>query len=178
MTNKYLCGQTNVFIYLMQSARCIFTKFIDSDFESYYRLASNPEVVKQLVERPRNLEHGKEKFEAMLDINRSFPQIGYYKVDLITSGDFMGLGKIVMTENGECEIGYSLQPEFWGQGYGFELAQQLMAHIKTIDAIRSIKAMVDFDNLASRRILIKNGFTFSQKEVYKGVDVEVYLLVV
>ena len=160
----------------MQSTRCIFNKFTDTDFASYYLLASDPNVIKQLVERPKDLQQAKEKFALMLHINQSYPDIGYFKVCNLTDGEFMGLGKIVMTQGSECEIGYSLRPNFWNQGYGFEIAQQLVSHIHTIDSIRSIKAIVDIDNVASRRILIKTGFTFSQQETYKGVEVDVFLL--
>lgn len=158
----------------MNSSRCTFSKFTDLDFKFYYLLAGDPKVIKQLVERPRDKEHAKQRFASMIDINRAFPNIGYYKVSTSQDGAFIGLGKIVMTDSHTCEIGYSLRPPFWGQGYGFELAQRLISHIKTIDSINKIKAIVDVDNIASRRILIKNGFNFSHKDVFKGVAVDIF----
>jgi RimJ/RimL family protein N-acetyltransferase len=87
--------------------------------------------------------------------------------------EFMGLSKIVMTTDDECEIDDSLIPAYWGQGYGFEIARQLISHIKSHDSIKSIKAMVDMDNIASQKILLKNGMTCSHQEMHKGVDVKI-----
>lgn len=73
------------------------------------------------------------------------------------------IGLIILFESeekgvGRCvRIGYMLAESAWGRGYGSELLKGFVDWCRTVD-ISSIIGGVARDNLASRRVLEKNGF--------------------
>lgn len=63
-----------------------------------------------------------------------------------------------MTKENEAEVEYLLMPEHWGKGYGSEIAQALVNLGTQVDKIHSLIAIIDPENIASQRILEKQGF--------------------
>ncbi len=61
--------------------------------------------------------------------------------------------------NGECEIGYSIDRSYWGKGVGNTILKHLIDTIKSEREIKKVLAWSHKDNLASIRILEKNGFS-------------------
>jgi RimJ/RimL family protein N-acetyltransferase len=55
----------------------------------------------------------------------------------------------------ERTVGYWIGREFWGQG----LATQALALLLNIETIRPLYARIAHDNIGSRRVLEKSGFT-------------------
>lgn len=68
------------------------------------------------------------------------------------------------------ELGYTLARSCWGQGFATELAQALVdwdeAHPLT--SLRPLNAFAVTDNVASRRVLEKVGFTFVDERNHGG----------
>lgn len=62
-------------------------------------------------------------------------------------------------EHGMVEIGYGINPSFWGRGYATEAAQALVEWLKNQQSVKYIKAETLPDNVASRRVLEKTGFS-------------------
>jgi RimJ/RimL family protein N-acetyltransferase len=58
---------------------------------------------------------------------------------------------------GEPEVGYWIGTEFWGRG----IASGALAEFLRLERTRPLHAHVAIDNLASRRVLEKNGFVLS-----------------
>ena len=61
-------------------------------------------------------------------------------------------------ENGEIEIGYGIYKEFRNRGFMTEIVQGIIDWAKTQPKVKSITASTDKTNLASFRVLEKNGF--------------------
>jgi [ribosomal protein S5]-alanine N-acetyltransferase len=61
-------------------------------------------------------------------------------------------------EAGEIEIGYGTYDEFQGMGYMTEIVGGIIAWAKTQPMVKSIFASTDKINLASHKVLQKNGF--------------------
>jgi len=59
----------------------------------------------------------------------------------------------------KAEIGYMLLPEFWGRGFGNEIAEALLKIAISDPNLTRVYANTDPNNVASRKILINNGFT-------------------
>lgn len=58
----------------------------------------------------------------------------------------------------ECEIGYSIGRRFWGKGYGKEIVRILLETIQENKDIDKVIAWSHQENIASIKILKKNGF--------------------
>lgn len=69
-------------------------------------------------------------------------------------------------ERGMVEIGYSVLPEFQGQGLATEMVAGMVQWAKHLPEIRHIEAETNIDNGASIRVLEKNSF------IYVGVGLE------
>jgi [ribosomal protein S5]-alanine N-acetyltransferase len=66
-------------------------------------------------------------------------------------------------EEGVVEIGYGTYPAFQRRGYMTEMVGGLMAWASEQPGVRRIMADTDADNLASQRVLQKNGFRFVEE---------------
>jgi RimJ/RimL family protein N-acetyltransferase len=85
---------------------------------------------------------------------RSVPYAGAGFVWGIVQGPRL-IGTVAVTN---AELGYSLHPDFWGQGLVTEACQTALKTAFSDPALAEIKAGVWADNLGSQRVLAKLGF--------------------
>lgn len=138
----------------------VLKKFEPSDFNDYFSLVSNEKVMAFITERPIPIEEAQVNFQKLLDRNKKYEQFGSYKVYNNITKEFIGLGSLVHNEekSDEAELGYMLIPEQWGRGYGNTIADMILQiSIKT--NIKRLVAIIDPQNIPSRKILISKGFT-------------------
>jgi len=104
-------------------------------------------------------------------------EFGFLAVELKDSGDFIGMGGILLWElngNMEHEIAYSLKPKYWGKGYATEIAQTIKNYcINNIDKNRFI-SIIHIDNIASAKVAKKNGMHVLFKTEFHKMPVDVY----
>ena len=62
--------------------------------------------------------------------------------------------------NGDIEIGYCLKKSAWGRGVGSEACQRLLRFAFEQTELEEVFAVIDADNLASKKILEKNGLSY------------------
>lgn len=75
-----------------------------------------------------------------------------------------------LPETNETEVGYMLSRKFWGRGYSTEGARAgLEFGFKTLD-IDQIVGLVHPENIASQRVLLKCGMTFTYQANYFGME--------
>ncbi|WP_342551918.1 GNAT family N-acetyltransferase [Paenibacillus sp. FSL R7-0652] len=149
-----------------------FVKYTEPDFEHYYALVSNAEVMKQITERAIPEEEAKTQFDAMLDFNlRSL--CGHYRV---TSQEGAGTAyaKLIPDEDnpGRAEIGYMILPEYWGKGQGTSIASRLIIQAQAA-GIEVLYAVIDPSNAASRQILLRQNFESTWTGDYDGLPGEI-----
>ncbi|SDK36360.1 GNAT family N-acetyltransferase [Sediminibacillus albus] len=139
--------------------RIILEKFEYNDFPFYFNLVSNESVMAMITERSIPFNEAQGNFQKLLDRNKKFVEFGTYKVYDNQTNKFIGLGKLILNEEkqNEAELGYMLLPEYWGQGYGSEIAGILVQRAKKTKLNR-LTAVIDPENISSRRILVKKGF--------------------
>lgn len=139
------------------------------DFSAYWMLVSNEMAMQMNYGRVFTQEEAKYLYEYMLKINQEQAAYGYFKVFLKTTNEYIGVGAAVLNENDmEAEIEYMLFPEYWGVGYGSGIVDVLLEKIKEPETIKQVTAIVEPNNLASKKILTNHGF-FSQK-IYETED--------
>ncbi|MEK5530206.1 GNAT family N-acetyltransferase [Viridibacillus sp. FSL H7-0596] len=134
-------------------------KFQEVDFSDYFSLVSNEKVMAQITEYAIPFEEAQFNFQKLLKRNEKYEHSGSYKVYDSSINEFIGLGHLTLDEENDevAEIGYMIKPEYWGKGYGSEIAKVLIE--KAIKSeLKKLKAIIDPDNIASRKILIKQGF--------------------
>ncbi len=143
---------------MIESERLFFVHYLPGDFLDYFRLVSNPQVMKRITGRPLLKSEARKRLGEMLEINEKYPDIGHFKILNKTDNSFMGQSKLEMTEDNEAEIGYALLPYFWGKGFGNEAAKAMVDLARKVFEISCLIAIIDPGNTASKRILEKQGF--------------------
>jgi len=151
-------------------------KFVESDLEDAIKLFTNYEVNKMISGVPRSVETATKKFNEMLVYNQTEKETGWYNVSLLASNTFIGLGKIILTNDAEAEIGYAFLPEFWRNSYGTEVSKMLVDKCKKNKELQSLIALIDPDNIASQKILEKCNFNFESNGTWKGLPSATYRL--
>lgn len=137
-----------------------FNKFEATDFNLYFQLVSNEEVMAQITQRAIPLKEAQNDFKRLLKRNEKHQLFGSYKVYDSVTNEYIGLGHVTVNEDNvkEAEIGYMLLPECWGKRYGSPIAKELMNIAKQTN-VNVLKAIIDPNNIPSRKILLNVGFT-------------------
>lgn len=151
-------------------------KLSPQDFESFYALTGNEKVMAMITERALSKEEALKKFNYFLQNNELHRSFGSFKVLEVGSSKLLGFAKLEITKEkpNEAELGYMLLPEFWGKGLGSEIAKYLLEVAKSDPDLKRVYAITDPDNIASRKILLKNGFVSEEVGQIDGLPSEVF----
>lgn len=98
-------------------------------------------------------------------------------VDKITGRMIGQCGLLIQDVEGEqrMEIGYSILPEFWGNGFASEASQKCKDHAFENDFSGSLISMVHVDNIASEKVARKNGMQLEKTLTdYKGCHANMF----
>lgn len=154
--------------------KVLFEKFTTNDFNSYFKLVSNYEVMKMITEKGLTHEEALKDFNKIIETNSIHPILGTYKVFNLAN-DFIGLAKLEIRESkdAEAELGYMLLPNYWGMGVGSSIAEELIELAKEQKDLKKLTAIIDPINMASRKILIKNNFISKEFKDFDGLPGEV-----
>ena len=152
----------------------IFLKFQKVDFTDYFSLVSNERVMAQITEYAIPFEEAQFNFQKLIKRNEKHEHFGSYKIYDISINEFIGLGHLTVDEeeNEVAEIGYMIKPEHWGKGYGGQIAMDLIERAKKSE-LKTLKAIIDPDNIASRKILIQRGFVTEKICEFDGLPGEI-----
>lgn len=141
--------------------RIYLEKFTYMDFHKYYELVGNETVMDMITERVIPLDEATKNYNLCLNNNELHKSFGNFKIMEASTNKFIGSALLKVTEKNstEAELGYMLLPSYWGKGIGSEVAELLIEKAKKEKQLNKITAIIDPNNIASRKILIKNEFT-------------------
>lgn len=83
------------------------------------------------------------------------------------TGEFIGqCGLLLQEVNGvkEVEVGYHLLRRHWGKGYATEAAQMFRDHAMEHTLARSVISLIHPDNMASKKVAIRNGMRLFEND--------------
>ncbi|WP_339889060.1 GNAT family N-acetyltransferase [uncultured Flavobacterium sp.] len=145
---------------ILESERLRYRKLNNEDAKEVFELRSNPETMKY-IPRPlvtnidEALSHIKlinDKVDANTDINWAVTEKDNDKCIGI-----MGFFR-TQPENYRTELGYMILPEHHNKGYVTEAVKTILNYAFNELNFNSIEARIDPNNLASEKVLHKNGF--------------------
>lgn len=145
----------------------IFKKYLFEDFDSFYDLVKEDDVMKYITGKGLSDEQAKRKFESILELNQD-PDLGYFKVIEADTQKLLGDCKLVNYKKDPTvfEIGYLLRQEHWGKGLGTQICESMLARATALNPAKDVIGIIDPDNTASRRLLSKFGF----KRFFVGIE--------
>ena len=157
---------------ITQTNRITIREYLPKELESYLNHLVDKQVAVYIPKRSRD-----ERiviFNNALNHYQTTKSHGMWGMFNNTNGEFIG-GCLLRPydEPNVLEIGYSIEPKYWGQGLATEMAEALIAYGFANNDITAIVACTQLPNLASQRVLLKSGF--KQAKNYMDDDVELAL---
>lgn len=84
------------------------------------------------------------------------------------------LRRIELDGQWDVEVGYSLGPEYWGRGWGTEIASTCIERGQNDLGLVTMIAITETGNMGSRRLLEKVGFAFERELEMNGALQTIY----
>ena len=150
--------------------RIYFKKFLlEDDFQYFLKLVLNEKAMVMNYGRVFQLEEAKECYKDLLENSMKHEPFGSFKVFEKATNAFMGSGALIINNDfTEAEIEYMLLPEYWRKRYGSEIVRELLRKAEETVSIQHVTAIIDPNNIASKKILLNNGFVSCK--IYKIDD--------
>ncbi|MCK8523919.1 GNAT family N-acetyltransferase [Aquimarina sp. D1M17] len=150
-----------------ETERLTFRKLEQRDFEEWTELFEEQNVAKFLgLDQSLNAS-GLCKAWYDKTTNRYANNLGGMNVliDKKTNRFIGQCGLLVQTIDDEerLEVGYSILPKYWNQGYAFEAAFKCKNYAFENDFANSLVSVVHIENIGSEKVALKNGMTFEKK---------------
>ena len=158
------------------SDRLAYRKITMADLPVYLRMAMDENVMMYITGKSLSAHDAKLRLKTMVDTNAEIPGIGFYMAFERNSGDFIGLGKLVVIHDSTAEIGYSLLPQFWGRKYASEIAGFFIDYAHSLLNIKDIVALVNPGNAASKKLLANFGFKWMETGFLNDLPTEIHML--
>ena len=148
---------------------------LERDLENCFLLNRNAEVMRFIRPPAENPDSVRERLSGFLPYLERCPELGLFMLFLKENGQFVGncIGRHTDfdDENGDLELGYAFLPEFWGIGLASETVARLAAYLFEKSAEPRLVAFTDPGNLASEKVLMKNGFLkIGSRELPEGLS--------
>jgi len=171
--------KNNIFVInnIKTMALITMSKYNPEDFLIFRSLVDDDDVMKYVSGEALSEEKAKAKFTSILHVNSTQDSLGYFKV-YNDQNIFIGDCKLekYRHDNTLLEIGYILKKEFWGKGYGSLICKELLLLAEKIEPDMNIIGNIDPENIASKRLLEKFGFSSYTTATIDGMITESLML--
>lgn len=150
---------------ILTTKRLILRPFEASDFAAVHRYASNPDNVKYTIWGPNSESETRAFLKTVILQALAEPRTHYeFAVVLKETNALIG-GCGISLDDSSCsaEIGWVLHQDFWRQGYGTELAHELLRFGFEDLQLHRIYANCNAANYGSYRVMERNGM---RREAY------------
>ena len=161
---------------IFDTARLIVRAYTSLDQEDFFRLNSNPDVVRYI--RPvKSRQECEEFLKEVMSAALLTPCYGRWAVIEKNSGDFIGSFALIPVENTEhYQLGYALLPQHWGKGYATELTVSALDYIFRKTELPFVYGYTELPNSGSRQVLVKAGFRFNGQKAERDKILAEYIM--
>lgn len=153
---------------IFETDRLIIRKLKDSDSDYYYDMMKNPNVMNPIPRKIMSREESDTHLNNFLNTDENLTDVKVWGIEVKHENEFIGLCAFLKNNENEDEIGYRLREQFWGKGFGTEVAKGLIDFGFEKMKLDKITADVSITNLNSVKILEK--FMFQSKEFFNESD--------
>lgn len=144
----------------IETPRLLLRDFRKTDLEAVHAYAALEEVARYLIWGPNTLGQSREAIEGFLDDQRARPRTIFdVAITLKPRGPLIGGAgiRIIDRDNLTGEIGYTLHPHYWGQGYAVETGRALLDAGFQELGLQRVIAVCDQRNKPSARVMERLG---------------------
>ncbi|MDJ0696732.1 MAG: GNAT family N-acetyltransferase [Mastigocoleus sp. MO_167.B18] len=162
---------------VFETRRTLVRQWRFDDLRAYYALRSNPLVMKYIGELFKDIKQAEEALLSKTILDYSKYGYGRYAVVLKKSGDIIGnTGPLYLADLGKNDLAISLFPQYWGLGYGTEILSGCVRYVFEQLTLPDLIGLVDPLNVASSKLLMKIGMTYSGQITYHNEICDLYSL--
>ena len=130
----------------------------EGDFVFVSLLTHDNAVMTMNMGRAFTREEARAYFDYMMACNGDHEKSGFFIISAKAGGERMGVCSLYR-HGTDAEVEYMLLPAFWNKGIATAAVKELL-HIAAQCGVRHVRGMTAPENMASQRVLIKNGFVF------------------
>ena len=160
---------------ILETNRLVLNVIDDSIFDELANLLSNENVHRYF---PKTLDR-QESREFLAKVQKRQKEDGVSFWAVIRKDDLRFLGicgllKQVIDGIEEIEVGYRIDDQFWGNGYGTEAAAGCLHYARNTLGIPSVISLILEENSQSIRVAEKNGLQLEKESMFHGLRHRVY----
>lgn len=160
----------------IETHRLILRKFQLEDVQQLAPILANPQVMKFSPTGILSFPETQAKIQGFV---ASYKQYGFGKwaITFKETNQLIGYCGIAIEQidnKNEREIGYRLNPNFWGHGLATEAASAAIKYGFEQLTFPYILGIVERENKASVRVIEKLGMQYKRKTIFSGVEMDVY----
>jgi ribosomal-protein-alanine N-acetyltransferase len=162
---------------MIETERLKMRKLTRSDLSWLIEMRTRPEVSKYLggtkLQNPSSISERLDFYIAC------YAKFGFGTCAMLwkETGEPIGFsGLQPLEDSGEIEVGYSLQPEYWRMGLGYECAMGWLDHGFNKLGLQRIVAIAVPENVGSWKIMEKCGMHYENEHEHYGMRVVYYAI--
>lgn len=154
-----------------QTERLLIRQFQEDDFEEYFSLESDPEVMKYISGKPRTRLEAKERFTEQCKQYPQDPGFGVWAVCLKAEPFLIGTCNLnFIPDTAIRHIGYKLRVEQQGKGFATELSVGLLQYGFKVCGLSELSAVCNPANKASEKVMQKTGLEYVGQKIFLGTE--------
>lgn len=158
----------------IETERLTLRQFTARDWDDFYRIRSDPEVMRFITGAPPTPEQIKAAFEKTLQ-RWEEQKFGRLAIRFHDSEELIGwCGLDLLDKSDEVEVGYAMLPKFWGQGIASEVAAACIRYGFESLKLERIVAVSFPENVASWKVMKKLGMRYVKNARFYDKDVVYY----
>lgn len=158
---------------IIETQRLILRQIKDSDAADFYEFAKNPIVGENAGWSFHQSIAESKAIIRLFNDKKHFGQLGVYAIVLKANQKMIGTIELHTYVKGhKAELGYALNPKYWGNGYTVEASKFLVAYGFDVLRLKRIECYTFVENERSKRVCEKLGFTHEgiRKKAYQLYD--------
>jgi [ribosomal protein S5]-alanine N-acetyltransferase len=158
---------------ILETARTIVRGWTEADIPAYAQIVADPDVMRFIGDG--SVHTAAQATVFVHHMRQQARERGWipWAVEAKATGALMGWCGFGLRE-GQVDFGYRFAKSFWGQGFGTEVAQAVLAYGMAQYQFVHCTAAAFVENTASRRILEKLGFHIERYGEQYGKRVAYY----
>lgn len=160
----------------LETPRLVLRDFQQEDLHQLAPILANPQVMEFSPTGILSVSQVRAKIDSFIT---SYKEFGFGKWAVIIKESNMligycGIAVEQIDEVDEPEIGYRLDPEFWGRGFATEVALATIQYGFEQLKFPYILGIVERENVVSVKVLEKLGMKFKKETLFHGVKMDIY----
>ena len=158
--------------------RLLLREFTPDDVDALAPILADPEVMRFSLSGPETREQTA-AFITWCQEQYARSSFGLWAVVPIDDGQligYCGLSEWEIDGTHEVEVGYRLDPHYWGQGLGTEAAQTALTYARSRLGLSRVIAIIEAANVASIRVAEKIGMRWEKEARLHDIPVRIYAI--